>query len=122
MIKYVPLILSGVLLNAVAQLFLKQGMLQIGHFDFTVANALTVGAKVATSPSVALGLGCYGLSVGLWLLVLSRVDVSFAYPFLSVGYVVTAAIGYTMFNEAIGVARVLGIALICLGVIFIARS
>ena len=122
MVKYIPLILSGVLLNAFAQLFLKKGMLTIGHFVFSWVNIWPVASAVAINAHVILGLVCYTISIIIWLLVLSRVDVSFAYPFLSVGYVVTAAIGYLAFNEHLSAYRIVGIAFICLGVILISRS
>lgn len=122
MVKYLPLILSGVLLNALAQLFLKQGMMKIGHFAFMWSNLVPVAISVAANLYVILGLSCYVVSVIVWLLVLSRVEVSFAYPFLSVGYVVAAIAGYMVFHEHVSLARIMGIVLICTGVILISRS
>lgn len=122
MLKYIPLILSGVFLNAFAQFFLKQGMIKIGHFEFTAANAVPIGIKAGTNPSIIAGLTCYVVSVIVWMLVLSRVEVSYAYPFLSVGYILTAFLGYWYFSEVITAGRIFGIFLICLGVIFVARS
>jgi len=90
MSRYLPLILLGVLLNACAQLVLKQGMRNIGHFAFSIQNILPIGVKVALNPFVMIGILCYVVSVIVWLMVLSRVDVSYAYPLLSVGYIVTA--------------------------------
>lgn len=119
--KYL-LILSGVLLNATAQILLKQGMSTIGHFAFTAENALPIAYKAALNPHILAGLFCYVVSVVIWMLVLSRVEVSFAYPFLSVGYVVTAVAGYLLFQDNLGLERVAGIALICLGVVLVARS
>jgi len=120
--RYLPLILAGVLLNAAAQLALKQGMRNIGHFDFRLANAGQVIPAVATSPYVLTGLTCYVVSVVIWLLVLSRVEVSYAYPLLSVGYIVTAFAGRLFFNEAMGAARWAGIVVICFGVWLITRT
>ena len=80
---YLPLILLGVLLNAAAQLCLKEGMRRIGHFDFVWANVLPIGMQVAGNVYVLAGLFLYVVSVAVWLLVLSRVEVSFAYPLLS---------------------------------------
>ena len=122
MLNYIPLILSGVFLNAFAQFFLKQGMLQIGHFEFTAANAIPISIKAATNLSIFAGLSCYVISVIVWMLVLSRVEVSYAYPFLSVGYILTTVLGYWFFNETITIERIVGILLICIGVIFVARS
>ena len=84
--KNMILILSGVLLNAFAQIALKQGMRQFGTLSCDWSGVIACGWRVGTNPFVVLGLGMYVVSVGVWLVVLSRVDVSFAYPMLSVGY------------------------------------
>ncbi len=120
--KYLPLILTGVLLNAAAQLALKKGMIQIGHFSFSLENIVPIGLKVAASPYVLAGLFCYVVSVVVWLMVLSRVDVSYAYPLLSVGYIVTAFAGKVLFDEPLGLERWAGIVVICIGVYLITRS
>lgn len=119
---YLPLILLGVLLNAGAQLALKEGMRRIGHFEFALANAGAVAWQAATDPFVAFGIGLYVLSVVVWLLVLSRVEVSFAYPMLSVGYIVNAVAAYYLFAENLSPARASGIAVIVLGVYLVTRS
>lgn len=116
------LILCGVLLNASAQLLLKAGMSQIGHFDFTIANAFPIGLKVASNPPIVTGLFMYVMSVVVWLLVLSRVQVSFAYPMLSIGYVVNALAAYYFFGEPLTSVRMLGIFIIIGGVYLVAQS
>ncbi len=120
--RYIPLILLGVLLNAAAQLVLKKGMTDIGHFSFTMENLLPVGIKVAMNPFVILGVIFYVVSLAVWLMVLSRVDVSYAYPLLSVGYIVAALAGKYLFHEPLGPVRWAGIIIICLGVFLITRS
>jgi multidrug transporter EmrE-like cation transporter len=120
--RYLPLVLCGVLLNASAQLFLKQGMRAIGPFSFVVKNFISVGLKVALNPHILLGMACYAFSIIVWLMVLSRVDVSYAYPLLSVGYIVTALAGQIFFGEVLGFARWMGIFVICFGVFLITRS
>lgn len=122
MARYLPLILSGVLLNATAQLALKQGMRQIGHFEFRLENFFSIGLNVALNPFVIAGLACYVFSVVIWLLVLSRVEVSYAYPLLSVGYIVTALAGRYFFSEALSPTRWAGIMVICFGVWLITRT
>lgn len=72
--------------------------------------------------AIVAGLTCYVVSVVVWMLVLSRVDVSYAYPFLSIGYILTTVLGYMFFNEVITAERIGGIVLICLGVVLVARS
>lgn len=122
MTRYLPLILAGVLLNAAAQLALKQGMRSVGHFAFRLENAPRVILAVAGEPFILSGLICYIISVIIWLLVLSRVSVSYAYPLLSVGYVVTALADRFFFHETISLTRWAGIAVICLGVWLVSRS
>lgn len=119
---YLPLILFGVFLNAAAQLLLKQGMLQVGYFSFSFANLLPVTYQVMFNPYIFLGLSSYVVSVVVWLLVLSRVEVSFAYPLLSVGYIVSTLAAYYFFGEQVTVTRVAGILVIILGVVLITRS
>ena len=120
--SYFPLIMLGVLLNAAAQLFLKEGMRRIGHFEFIWANAVPITMQVAGNVFVLGGLFCYVISVAVWLLVLSRVEVSFAYPLLSVGYIVNAVAGYYLFQENLSMTRITGILIICVGVYFVTRS
>jgi len=120
--NYLPLIMLGVLLNAAAQLFLKEGMRRIGHFDFIWANALPITLQVAGNIFILGGLLCYVVSVAVWLLVLSRVEVSFAYPLLSVGYIVNAVAGYYLFQENLSFMRISGILIICVGVFLVTKS
>lgn len=116
------LILLGVLLNAGAQLFLKAGMSQIGHFEFSMANLMPIGMKVVVNPPIMTGLFMYVVSVGVWLLVLSRVQVSYAYPMLSIGYVVNAIAANYLFGEPLTSMRVLGIFIIIAGVYLVAQT
>lgn len=122
MLTYVPLILTSVSLNALAQILLKLGMVRIGRFDLAAGQIASIVPKVALSPFIVGGMACYAISIGLWLVVLSRVDVSAAYPFNSIGFVIAAMVGYWFFGESIGVARITGIALICAGVVLISSS
>jgi len=116
------LILLGVLLNAGAQLLLKAGTNAVGHFAFSRDNILPVGWQLATEPHIMGGLTCYVVSVVVWIMALSRVEVSIAYPMLSIGYVVNAVAAWYLFGEALGVARLTGIGIIIIGVYIVARS
>jgi multidrug transporter EmrE-like cation transporter len=120
--QYLPLILLGVFLNACAQLTLKQAMRTIGTFSFSLENLAPIGFKIALNPFALGGFVCYLVSVIVWLMVLSRVEVSYAYPLLSAGYIVTAFAGWAFFGEALGMVRWAGIVVICLGVYLITRS
>ena len=116
------LLMAGVLLNAGAQLLLKAGTNSVGVFEFSRDNLLPVGLKLATEPHIAGGIGCYVVSVVVWILALSRVEVSIAYPMLSVGYIVNAVAAWLLFGEAVTPMRMLGIGIIIVGVYVVARS
>ena len=116
------LVLAGVLLDACAQLLLKAGTNRVGEFAFSLANVVPVGAKLAFSPFIAAGLGCYVVSVVVWILALSRVPVSVAYPMLSIGYIVNALAAWALFGESLGAQKLVGIAFIVCGVFLVARS
>ncbi len=116
------LILTGVLLNAIAQLLLKAGTNAIGHFDFEWRNLFPIGWQLATEPHILGGLMCYVISVVVWILALSRVPVSMAYPMLSIGYVVNAVAAYWLLGESFSALRLAGIFVVILGVFLIARS
>jgi drug/metabolite transporter (DMT)-like permease len=122
MVKYIPLILAGVLLNAIAQILLKKGMLSIGYFEFHFQNFFPIIKKVTINLYILSGLASYVISVAIWLLVLARAEVSYAYPFLSVGYVVVTLMGYLIFQESLSWMRVIGIAVIIVGVLLLSRS
>jgi multidrug transporter EmrE-like cation transporter len=115
------LILTGVLLNAVAQLALKASVRDHGAIELG-GGALPAAVQVAGEPALWLGLFCYGVSVIVWILALSRVDVSIAYPMLSIGYIVNAFAAWALFGEALTPMRLLGIGIIVLGVFVLARS
>lgn len=120
--NHLPLILFSVLINVAAQLLLKAGMNRIGHFEFVWANAVPVGLKAAASPFVLLGIAAYFASMLVWLLVLSRVEVGYAYPMISFGYIVNVAAGCYLFQETLSATRVAGILVIILGVYLVSRS
>jgi len=116
------LILTGVLLNAAAQLLLKAGTNAVGHFDFSAQNIVPVGMKLAFEPHIAGGVACYVVSLAVWIMGLSRVEVSIAYPMLSVGYVLNALAAWYLFGESLTAQKLIGIAFIVAGVFLVARS
>jgi drug/metabolite transporter (DMT)-like permease len=120
--RYIPLILAVVTTNAISQMLLKQGMNNIGKFEFNGSNLFSMIPVVALNPFVVGGLLVLIFSMGLHLMALSRVDLSFAYPFLSVSYILVLFAGYFWFGEMINSARIIGVAFICVGTFFIARS
>jgi multidrug transporter EmrE-like cation transporter len=116
------LVMLGVLLNAAAQLLLKAGTNRVGEFAFSLDNLVPVGMKLVMNPPIIAGLACYVVSVVVWILALSRVPVSVAYPMLSVGYIVNAVAAWMLFCESLTAQKLVGIGFICIGVFLVARS
>jgi len=111
-----------VLINTAAQIFLKQGVMQLGSISLHWSHAWTILVRILHNPYLLLGFGCYVLSVLVWLVVLSKADVSYAYPLTSLGYIFTGFAGWWILNEDVNPIRILGIFIIILGVFFITRS
>jgi len=122
-ISFVPTILLSVLLNSAAQLLLRHGMPKVQlNTDSGLIQLMSSCAKAALSPWVFSGLLCFAASLVIWMYVLSKVPVSFAYPFNSVGYVMVVTLAFVFFGEPLGPMRGVGIALICAGVFLVARG
>ena len=121
-LTYLPLILFTVLTNAAAQIMLKKGMNSVGALDIGSDGLIGTVFRVVFSPFVFMGLTTFVISMASHLIVLSKVQLSYAYPFLSLAYVVVAAYSYFFFAEDIGLARLAGIGLIVAGTILIAQS
>jgi multidrug transporter EmrE-like cation transporter len=116
-------IITGVLLNAVAQVLLKAGTNALGGaIHLTMSNWFETFIKVATQLPILGGLACYALSLVVWIMGLSRTDVTIAYPMLSLGYVVAALGAWLFLGEAVSPQRLLAIAVIMVGVVLLARS
>ncbi len=113
---------TGVLLNAAAQLLLKAGTNVLGVISLTRENWLEQAARMAVQPHFIAGAACYVVSLVVWIIGLSRVPVSIAYPMLSLGYVINAIAAHYLLGESVTMARWLGIGFIVLGVWLVARS
>jgi drug/metabolite transporter (DMT)-like permease len=114
-------LLTGVMLNAGAQLLLKAGTNALGVITLSDDWGRQLG-RVAIEPHIVAGLGCYVVSVAVWIVGLSRVPVSIAYPMLSLGYMVNAVAAHYLLGEDVTVSRWLGIGFIIVGVWLVARS
>ncbi|MDZ5696333.1 transporter [Chelativorans sp. M5D2P16] len=120
--KYIPFILFTVLTNAVAQLMLKYGMMSLGPLSFAGVNPVLKILQIVFSPWIFAGLCVFVVSMASHLFVLSKVELSFAYPFLSLAYVAVAVFAYLLWREDLNAYRIAGIALICVGTVLIAHS
>lgn len=116
------LAVASVSLNAMAQIALRKAMLSLGALPATSAEIVSFLPTVFVNLWFYIGMSCYALSIGLWLVVLSKAEVSAAYPLLSIGYVIAAVIGFIFLGENIGMTRIIGTGLICLGVVLISQT
>lgn len=120
--KYIPFILFTVMTNAAAQLMLKFGMLSLGPISFAAETMIQRIFQIVFNPWVFAGLLTFVISMASHLYVLSKVDLSFAYPFLSLAYVAVALFAWLLFKEELGAYKIAGIAFICIGTVLIAQS
>ena len=114
--------LASVSLNALAQISLRSAMIRVPPVPSALAPLPEFLLSLVTNLWFLAGMGCYAVSIGLWLAVLSKTEVSLAYPLLSVGYIITAVAGYFWLGEHVNGVRILGILFIGVGIFFISRS
>jgi len=120
------LLLSSIILTAAAQLLMKTGMMGLGElsYDWQFITQLLSSDSLSSLLIVFSGLACYGLSMIAWIGVLTRIDLSVAYPFLSISYILVylAALLLPWLNESVSLLRFSGIIFITIGLILITRS
>lgn len=116
------LILLSVTLSAVAQVILKYGMAALATREAMAAGGIHAFTTILTNLYVIGGLALYGLGMVFWLGVLSRVDVSQAYPFVGLGFLLTMAFGILLLGEPFSVGRAAGTLMVLAGVLLVARS
>ncbi|MEY7999646.1 SMR family transporter [Clostridium sp. Mt-5] len=117
----ISLILVSVFLGAIGQVLVKYGAVNL-QLNFTIKYLLPSILAILKNIPVMFGIISYGLSFLLWIKVLSKVELSYAYPMVSLGYIVTMLFSYFLFKENISFIRVLGVGFIIVGVILISRS
>ncbi|MEO6928155.1 MAG: EamA family transporter [Casimicrobiaceae bacterium] len=112
---------TSVLLNTLAQLLLKAGTNTLGVISLTRDTWLAMLWRMAHTGPFILGVACYGISLVTWVIGLSRVPVSIAYPLLSFGYIINAVAAHYLFGEAMSPMRWTGVGVVIVGVFLIAR-
>ena len=120
--SYIPLILFTVLTNFGSQILLKKGMTSIAPFETTLPGILGALGNILLNPYVFSGLVVMVISMGSHLVVLSKVDISFAYPFLGLSFVLITFYGHFVLNESVNLWRIAGVVLIVSGVSLVAKS
>jgi multidrug transporter EmrE-like cation transporter len=120
--KNIFLIIASVSLNAGAQIVMRKAMLQIGEINLENKNALSYLPQLTGNIFLWVSFLCYGLSILIWIMVLSKVEVSYAYAFSSLGYILVTILGVLLLHEQVSVLRIIGILVVCIGIILVARS
>ena len=113
------IIIIGVVFAAIGQVSWKLGMNQVGQIS---AMNLAYVSSVLLNPYVMLGFVMYGLSTVFWLIALSKKDLSFVYPFISLTYILVLALSSLVLKESIGLNKIAGTLAIIAGLIIISRA
>jgi len=121
MIDVIVLILICVIMGSFGQIYMKKGLKNLGGISLNEILSVKLFSTVFEI-DVFTGLLLYGIATLLWLTVISRADLSFAYPLIALGYVVTAFLARIYFNENITLMRWLGILLVLGGVFLISKT
>lgn len=116
------LILTATVFGIVGQVMLKQGMTVMGPLSVSLSSVPQIVWKMVTSPMVIGGLAVYGFGTFFWLVTLSRLELSFVYPFISLNQVIVFFIAWFVLREEVSPMRAFGVVVICAGMLLIART
>ncbi|MCC7352237.1 MAG: EamA family transporter [Anaerolineae bacterium] len=120
--KQFALLFVAIVFNVAGQLAMKRGMTEVGFITGELARLPAMAVRAFTTPHVLLGFVAYFVSAVLWLIVLSRVELSLAYPVVSLGYVLVVLTSWLLLGEQVNLLRWLGVFVICVGVYLVTRS
>ena len=115
-------ILLTVFFTVGGQLLVKYGMLQVGASPTEMAAWPQFLWRTLTNPGIVGGLACAVLAAVSWMAVLSRSELSFAYPFMTLAIVLVMVLSGLLFGERVSVVRWLGVGIVCLGLVVAARG
>ncbi|HEY0941144.1 MAG TPA: SMR family transporter [Steroidobacter sp.] len=125
-LRMLALAIVSVALSALAQMAFKWGMSQAAVQHAVAASSsarwMQTLLPIVTSPAIIAGFALYAGSALLWLFVLARLDLSVAYPFVGLGFILTMLAGALLFHEPVTTTRIAGTLLVCVGVWLVARS
>lgn len=116
------LALTAVSAAAVAQLLLKKGLLVIGQLPHSLGDLGPFFTKAFTNPYVLSAIFLTLIAALIWMVAVSRTELSYIYPFMALSFVLVALFSWLFFNEGVTALRWVGIAMICIGVVLVARS
>ena len=120
--KDFTMLLFKVILSVLGQILLKQGMNQVGEISGSFQQMAPKLIQALMNPFVVGGIGVYGSTTLIWLVVLSRIKLSVAYPMISLGYMFSILFSWLLFKEDVPKIRVLGAFVICIGVYLVSMG
>ena len=120
--KDLALLAVTILLNVVGQLAMKKGMTAVGAVTFQLDRFASTMGQALNNGYVLAGIAAYGVSAAVWLVLLSRLALSYVYPAISLGYVAVVLISWAVLREDVPPLRWLGVLVICVGVYLVGRS
>jgi multidrug transporter EmrE-like cation transporter len=118
--KAIYLILLSVLFVSSGQILIKYGLSGLGELSFAANDIPDTAQKILLNPLILLGIAVFVTSSILWLTALSRTELSYAYPLLSIGYAVVAIMSWLIFNEKMSLLRIAGVITIMIAVSMLA--
>jgi len=121
-VSNIVIILLSILMSSTAHIFLKKGMMVHAQNAETQHEIVRLVWSIGTNPWVMGGMFLHVSALVVWLWALSKVDISFAYPFIALGYVLVSAMAWIWLGEAISSMRMLGMVIIILGIFVLARA
>ncbi len=120
--KNLVLLLLLITFNVLGQLVIKQAMLEGGEIRIDFKNLIPTAIRLFTTPKVILGLALYASGAFVWMIVLSQMELSVAYPMTSISYVLLTVLSLLLFSEKITLVKGIGTGIICLGVLVLSRA
>jgi len=112
----------AVVLASIGQIIIKAGLNRIGELTLVRNNLIMLFLKLFSNPVVLIGLLFYGISAFLWLVGLSKTNLSKAYPLMSLSYVIVFFFSWLIFRENISILKIIALAVICLGIFLLSKS
>ena len=116
------IILLSILMSSTAHIFLKKGMMTHALNSVKSDGIISLVWTVGTNPWVMGGMFLHVSALVVWLLALSKVDISFAYPFLALGYVLVSAMAWIWLGEEISQMKLFGMGIIIIGILVLAKA
>lgn len=118
----VLLLFVAVCFSVIGELLLKHGVNRIGELSLEWSVLAPTFIRVFTTPAIVAGFALIFTGSLFWLAVISRVPLSYAYPLLSSSYIIVVLASWLFLGESLTANRIVGVLIICSGVVVVFRS